>query len=273
MVRSQCFGAGILVLGLFGSLLAQDTVPPIDPTLPERLKELKTLVADTKMRQDFQAIGLIQHLTKEPEKQNPKDRERLVKALGDVFRTGKVRPADKDILYRETADALARLSGHGAREMAAKELAKAYEDKRLDDMIPLRAHLLVALGKTEDEKQVDLLIDTATRSPHDELRAASGEALGFFTSLDAGPRRDVVKKLIREWGSLHARATTPDPTDPNAPIDMGPQNARRTLRVVEGKWQASLSKLTGVQHSAFPEWQRWLNKNPNWPLPPAPKKP
>ncbi|MCA8963953.1 MAG: HEAT repeat domain-containing protein [Planctomycetes bacterium] len=253
---------------LVGGLRGQDPVPPVDPALPAQLKELKDLVNDRKMAGDFQAIGLIQQLAKEPEKRNPKDKEKIAKAIGDVFKTGKVRPADKDILYREAGDALSHFGEDGA-----KELAKAYENKRIKDQIPLQAHLLLALGRTEDPGQVDLLLDTATRSPHDELRAAAGEALGNYTSLDAKPRREMVKQLIREWGSLHSSATTPDPTNPNAPIDSGPQNARRTLRAVEAKWQRSLTKLTGVQNSQFADWQRWLNKNPNWPMPESPKKP
>lgn len=268
MSRSLSCFAALLTLQLAQLTAQEPTVPAPDPELPKQLKELKDLVGDRKMEGDFQAIGLIQHLTKEPEKRNPKDAEKLAKALGDVFTAGKVRPADKDLLYREAADALAKFGEDGA-----KELADAYENKRFKDMIGLQAHLLLALGRTEDAKQVDLLADTATRSPHDELRAAAGEALGNYTSLDAKPRREVVKQLIREWGSLHAKATQPVQTDPNAPIDPSPDNARRTLRVVEAKWQTTLSKLTGAQNSQFTDWQRWLNKNPNWPIPPSPKKP
>ncbi|MEO6597668.1 MAG: HEAT repeat domain-containing protein, partial [Planctomycetota bacterium] len=165
-----------------------------------------------------------------------------------------------------TADALAKFDKEGA-----KALAKALGDNRFKDAVPLQAHMMLALGKTKDEKQVELLLDTTTRSPHDELRGAAGEALGNYTSLDIKPRRDVVKSMIREWGSLHSKATTLDSNDPNAPIDPGPQNARKTLQVVEGKWNATLHKLTGVQNSEFTDWQRWLNKNPNW-EPPAPTK-
>lgn len=259
-----------MVLLLGAAALAQDPAPPppLDPDLPNLLKELKTWVADPKMTGDFQAIGLIQKLAKEPEKRNPKDRERIAKAFGDVYRTGKVRPADKDILYRETGDALALFGEDGA-----KELAKVLADSRHKDNIALQAHLIVDLGRTQDPKQVDWLADTATRSPKDELRAAAGEALGFFTSLEVKARREVVKALIREWGSLESLATTPDPTDPNAPVDFGPQNARRTLRAIEGKWNSTLQKLTGTSHSQFADWQRWLNKNGNWTPPAAPKKP
>ena len=258
----------LLVLGCVTMATAQaPAVPPVDPTVPDRLKELKSLVADSKMAGDMQAVSLMQALTKEPDKQNPKDRERIVKGLGDVFRHGKVRTADKDILYREASDALAKL-GHEA----GPELAKAFGDLRFKDAFPLQAHFLLAIGKTQDDKQVELLLEVSSRSIHDELRAAAGEALGQYTSLEMKARREVVKSLVRSWGSLHQQATTPDPTNPNQPIPLQPQNARKTLRAVEGKWGTTLTRLTGASNTSFMDWQRWLNKNPNW-VGPEPKKP
>lgn len=257
----------LAVLVFAGALAAQTPVPPVDPALPEQLKELKGLVNDPKMVGDFQAIGLMQKLAPTFAGKNPKDKERMAKGFGDVFRTGKVRAADKEILYRETADALAKMGADGA-----KELAKAVVDARFKDSLPLQAHLILALGRTEDEKQVDWLTDTATRSPHDDLKAAAGEALGNFTSLEIKARREVVKALIREWGSLHQRATAGESNDPSGPIDLDPQNARKTLRACEGKWVATLGKLTGTSQSGFQDWQRWLNKNPNW-VAPSVKKP
>jgi len=247
---------------------APTPVPPVDAALPEQLKELKSYVADPKMTADFQAIGLVQKLAQNPDQRNPKDKERLAKAFGDVFRGGKLRPADKDILYRETGDALGKFGADGA-----KELAKVLAEPRLKDSVTLRALLIVNLGKTQDDKQVDWLLDETCRSPHDEIRAAAGEALGCYANLDQKARREVVKQMIREWGSLHSKATAMTSNDPNAPIDTGPENARKTLRAVEGKWNATLAKMTGVSHSAFPDWQRWLNKNPNWVAPQASKKP
>jgi hypothetical protein len=243
-------------------------VPAVDPALPGQLKELKAMVAEPKMESDFRAIGLVQVLKKDLDQRNPKDKDKICKALGDVFRTGKVRPADRDQLYLEVGDALSKFGEDGA-----KELAKVLGDARIKDQITLRSKLILHLGLTQDEKQVEWLADEATRSPHDEIRAAAGEALGNYTSLDTKPRREVVKQLIREWGSLHQKATTMTNNDPNAPIDTNPENARKTLRAVEGKWNATLAKLTGVSHSAFPDWQRWLNKNPNWTPPAPPKKP
>ncbi len=247
---------------------AAPAVPPVDPDLPAQLKELKSLVADPKMQADFQAIARVQALAKQPDQRNPKDAEKIAKAFGDVFRTGKVRPADKDHLYRETGDALAGFGANGA-----KELVKALDDKRLEDLLELRAHLIRALGRTGDDRQIEWLLDVTLRSPKDELRAAAGEALGNFAAVDLKIRRDVVKRVIREWGSLHQRATTPDAVDPNTPVDFGPQNARKTLKLVEPAWNATLAKLTGATNTQFLEWQHWLNKNPNWTSPEAPRKP
>jgi hypothetical protein len=256
----------LVALPLFAQAPGAAPELPLDPTLPDQLKELKQLVSDPKMVGDFQAIGLIQALTKELDKKNPKDKERLAKGLGEVFRTGKVRPADKDSLYKEASDALAKLSTDGS-----KELAKAVVDPRFKELIAVQAHMMLSIGKTEDDKQVELLLDTTARSPHDQLRAASGEALGCFTSLEIKQRREVVKTILREWGSLHQKATTADNPNPGAPIDPAPANARKTLREVEGKWNTTLQKLTGTSFTAFPDWQRWLNKNQNW-VPPSPPK-
>ncbi|MBL8723318.1 MAG: hypothetical protein JNK49_04695 [Planctomycetes bacterium] len=238
-----------------------------DPALPELLKELKSLVADPKMAGDFQAIGLIQKLAKEPETRHPKDKERLAKAFGEVFRTGKLRPGDKAHLYEEAGQALGKFGEDGA-----KELAKVVGDNRFKEHQPLRAKLLLEIGRTQDEKQAELLLNETSRSPHDEIRGAGGEALGLYDDMDLKLRREVVKLLIREWGSLHSQATRPVDNSPQAQFDPGPQNAQRTLRVVEDKWRNTLSKLTGQTMSTLPDWQRWLNKNSNWAPPGATKK-
>ena len=74
--------------------------------------------------------------------------------------------------------------------------------------------MMLALGRTEDPKQIDLLLETTTRSHHDELRAASGEALGNFKKAKTKQKREIVKDIVRAWGSLHSLATQPEPTDP-----------------------------------------------------------
>lgn len=252
--------AAALVLAA-GALQAQakPKEPPDDPKLPEHLKQLKDFAKDRKMEGDFQAISLMQMLKKELDDKNEKDKRKIAKAAGDVFTRGPVREGARDILYRETADLLAKLGEDGA-----DELEDAAEHKRFDDNISLRAHLLRALGKTEDPDQIEYLLEVTQRSPHDELRAASGEALGNFTEADLKDKREIVEKVIRAWGSLHSEATRAVNLDPSAPVDFGPQNARRILDACEGKWIGTLQKLTGVSLSKFADWQRWQNKNKRW---------
>ena len=249
----------LLVLGHGAAQAQKPKEPPVDPIVPKRITELKSYIKNRKMTDDFQAIGLMQALTKQPDQQNSKDKKKIAKGLGDCFKLGKVRDGGRDVLYREAADALAKYGVDGA-----KELSKYVENKRFKDNLSLRAHMLRALGKTEDDKQIDYLIEVTSRSPHDELRAAAGEALGNFTEAKIKDKREIVKMIIRAWGSQHSAATQPVSNDPNAPVDFGPQNARRILRACEGKWVATLQMLTGVSHRKFMDWQRWQNKNKRW---------
>lgn len=250
-------------LSLLAAVLAAQAPAPIanDPALPEQFKELKAMAANAKMEDDFRAVGLLQKLAADYGKHNAAEQQKIAKALGDVFRTGKVRPPDKPTLYQETGAALAKMGDNGAIE-----LQKAITDPRLKDRdyAPLRAKLIVELGRTKDEKQVDWLLDQARRSPSDDIMAAAGEALGNFTGLEVKKRREVVKDLLKKFGEVHAKATQPDPIDPNAPIDFSPQNARETLAKIEGRWVATLRALTGQSFTSYQEWQRWQNKNPNW---------
>jgi hypothetical protein len=236
-------------------------VPAADPALPEQLKTLKTMIADPKMEEDFRAITLIQKLGTDLEKRNPKDLEKIAKGLGDVFKTGKVRPPDNAHVYTEASKVLALLNEDGA-----KELAKALTDTRLKDRdyVVVRAQMMVELGRTKDVKQIDWLLDQARTSPHDAIMAAGGEALGFFENADIKQKREIVDKLIKRYGEVHAKATQPEPTDPTQPIDLSPQNARETLNKIQSKWTSTISTLTGQNFTGYLEWQRWLNKNPNW---------
>lgn len=239
---------------------AQDPPPP-DPALPDRIKELKSFCTDPKMESDFRAIGSIRQLVAQPDKLNPKDKEKLAKAFGDVFTWGKVRPPDSDLLYREAGDALAKLGADGAKELLAAIEHSRFKDR---DYIPLRAHLLKALGKTKDEKQVDYLVEQARRAPWDQIMAAAGEALGNYDQLELKQRRDVVKQLIIKFGEVHGKASQLESTDPSAPIDLDLNNARDTLQKIQGPFNRTLAALTGQSFSSAPDWRHWLNKNPNW---------
>src|SRR5436190_23290074 len=122
--------SALALLLIAGGALAQTPAPAVDPALPDKLKELKSFVADPKMLADPQAIGLMQNLTKSVASLNPKDKERLAKGIGEVFRTGKVRTGNREILYQEASEALAKLEADGG-----KEIAKALGDVRFKDAV------------------------------------------------------------------------------------------------------------------------------------------
>lgn len=260
--------AGLVLAPLAFAQAAATPPAPVDPTLPDRLKELRSMVVQPKMEEDFRAVDLIQTLTKDTDKRNPKDLDLIVKALGDVFRTGKVRPADRAHLYDEAAKQLGKLGADGARE-----LVKAVTDNRFKarDYSPVRAKLLTEIGHTKDEKQVDFLLEQALRSPDNDVMGVAGEALGNFTSLEIKHRREVVKQLVSRYGEWHGKATQPESSDPKAPVDFSPQNARETLNRIQGRWNSALSALTGQAFTSAPDWQRWINKNRDW-VPPGGKK-
>jgi HEAT repeat protein len=128
--------------------------------------------------------------------------------------------------------------------------------------------MIEALGRTKDQAQVEFLLEQALRSPDDDIMAAAGGALAEFRDLPIKPRRELVKDLVSRYGEWHMKATQPEPSDPNAPVDFTPQNARQTLNKIEPRWTATLQALTGQTFSSAPDWQRWLNKNKEWQPPP-----
>jgi hypothetical protein len=239
--------------------------PKPDPSLPEQLDRLREMVKDRRMQQDYQAIELIRVVAAEPQRRTARDRDRIVDAIGDVFRTGRLRPPDKVQLYETAGDTLAEFG-----EAGAKRLHAALTDDRIDgrDYRLLRARMIRALGRTKDDHQVEWLLDQALRSPDDDVVAAAGAALGEYGHLPTPRLRDIVKRMISRYGEWDMQARQLDPIDPNAPIDFGPQNARETLRHIAGDWNATLARLTGVSLQTAPDWQHWQNKNTDW-VPPG----
>ncbi len=235
--------------------------PPVDPAVAANAAQLRTMVKARAMDQDFLALNLVTALSTNFADKNPKDQKTALAALGDVFKLGPVRPADKCELYRVTAEAL----GNCGTE-AASALRKAFEQERINgrEYAGLRAQIVVAIGKTKDDQQPDWLLEQAMRSPDDEVAAAAGEALGNYDQMPIKQTREVCKRLIGRYGEIDMKAKQPVSNNPKDPIDFGPQNAVKTLQWIAGKWNATLQKLTGEKHESAPDWTRWLNKNKDW---------
>lgn len=235
--------------------------PPIDPTVAANAAQLRSMVKARAMDQDFLALNMVTALSTNFADKNPKDQKTALAALGDVFKLGPVRSADKCELYRVTAEAL----GNCGPE-AAPTLRKAFEQERINGRgyASLRAQIVVSIGRTKEESQPDWLLEQALRSPDDEVAAAAGEALGNYDQMPIKQAREVCKRLISRYGEVDMKSKQPVSTNPKDPIDFGPQNAAKTLQWIAGKWNATLQKLTGEKHESAPDWTRWLNKNKDW---------
>lgn len=253
--------AALLLAGVIAAQEAKDGPQP-DPALAERLLELKKKAKDPRMALDGAAAAEATALGELYPKMHPKDQDKVETSIGALFTDGKLRPAGQNVLYHATAGALAKMGEDGARQ-----LRKALEGERFKepDYVPLRVVLIEALGNTGDVHQVDFLLELSRRAPQDEIMAAAGGALCGFTSLELQKRRTVVKDLIRRWGEVEQKGSQTDPIPtPGGAVDFTGANARKTLALIRPKWTVTLRALTGESHTQHAEWQRWLNKNPDW---------
>lgn len=254
-----------LLVVVAAAAVAQE--PAVDANLPAQIKQLRTFVKNPKMEDDLRALDAIELMVAAPDKRNPRDLDRIADAIGEVFELGKLRSPEHTRLYEHAAKALATLGTRGAKPLRAAIEHARFKDR---DYARLRARLVEALGETKDEAQAEFLLDLALRSPDNPVLAAAGQALGNFTALPTAKLRDVVKRLVSRYGEWTMQASAMESSDPNAPIDLAPQNARETLVHVRTKWNTALGQLTGQSFQDAAEWQRWLNKNKDW-LPPGRK--
>lgn len=239
-------------------LLAQS--PPAkgpDKEIAEKVAVLKEVVADKKFTRDAEGLQVIDFLLQKVQGTiEPKDRTIVVKALGDVFTGGKVRPHDKIELYVGAAAALGYCGPEGAKVLKA-----AFQDKRFPektDWVPLREQLLKNLGRTKDESMIKFLCNEARRNHEAGLQAAAGEALGNFEDSKEELRKDIVSELLIRYGELNQLAT-----QIGSSIDA--QNAQDRLSTLKDKWNSTLAKLTKQNFDKFGDWQAWYNKNKSQP--------
>src|SRR5262245_42558464 len=225
-----------------------------DKEVAEKLAALKDVVEDRKCARDGEAPDLITVLVQKWQAGlADKDKKDVVKGLGAVFSTGKLREPEKAQLYIATAAALGQLGPDGS-----KPLQDAFEGKKIPDKeawVPLREAMLKAIGRTKDETRIKFLLDVARRDPQAPLQAAAGEALGNFDESKQELRKEIFGGLLIQWGEYDSRARVIDPADIEA------QNQRKRLAVISGKWNETLRKVSKQQFDNFPEWQEWWNKN------------
>jgi len=256
--------AGVLVT-LLACAYGQDDPKP-DPLLDGQLDILEECLGNRKGEEDPKAIGILSDLKALADAgMHPSDIKKTAKALRRVFLVR--RPHDDPRLYHAAATVLGSLGEDGA-----KVLKIAYDDKRRfpndDDWDGLRSTLLREIGRTQDPRQVDFLLDTALAAPRDLLLATAGEALKHYADAPLKVRQHIVDRMVDRYASLDAESRNMVINRPGEPQDFGPQNAGRILRSIRAPWNRTLAELTGQSFRSAPDWVHWLNKdgkNPrNW---------
>lgn len=254
MMRTSFPLSSALVLVLGAALAAQeDGDKKPDPEVQAKIKEFEKAIADRKMERDQEAVGMIDELLKNYADLHEKDQRSFIKALDKVFKQRPRKPENQG-LYKATVTALGTIGG----DVPAKILVSAYKNKAFDDdeWLSFREEILENIGLTKDERQIDFLLDRATRDPVDGVKRGAGKALRHFRESDQKVRKDIFSKLLIDYAKIEGDAHgSLDPGDAVA------QTRQRTLKAIADPWNETLSALSGAQHRTAVDWQSWWNDN------------
>ena len=238
--RSEATGSG-------GSQEEPEELPDKRPEIAELLDKLKAHVKE-RGDEDPLAIEVIDTLVQEFPKCGPKDRGSIVKAFDRHF-SAKRKDTDEGLpnnaLYIATAVALGTM---GPESTKVLESWIDHKSHRRD--MALQRQLILALGKTHDEKAVETLVDLL---PHKEatVQAAAAEALGEYTFLDQKLRKDAFEAVLKELGATKVAVDT----------DVQDIIARERYDAISASMITTLQLLSGHDERDPALWQRWWNKN------------
>jgi len=234
---------------------AASTKKSRDPKIAEQLKDFKAALAEKKFLGDDRAIGIIDTLLEAWPEMHPKDRKDSLKAIEKVFK-GKKRKPGTPALYQAAVVALGSMGPD-----SGKILAKIYDrppfGNKPRDWISMRELVLESAGRSKDEKQIKFLLDEATRGYEDRIKAAAGKALGQFAESDFKVRKEIVSKLLVDYGRIEGDTKSNQFNDPQV------ITRKRTLGAIADPWNRTLSRLTGQQFRTSEEWYAWYNKHKN----------
>lgn len=232
------------------------SAPKDDPELPNQLKQFKEAIADRRGERDQEATNLIDKMLSRYGSLHEKDQASVRKAVQEVLVSSRVRrEPDHKGLFVAATYALGKMGEDGA-----KILVKAYKGSkfRRQEWVEMRAVILKNIGKTQDPRQIEFLLDRAGRDPEDEVLRAAGEALGNYDRADMKTRKKIAKELIKKFNEIHGQSL--------ANLDPGDAQVKRskdTLAAISHDWNQTLKRLTGESFNSPPDWQRFYNKNKN----------
>lgn len=229
-----------------------------DPEVAEKLDVFEDAIRERDFSRDREAVGIVDELLqKHQEGMHPKDEKDVLEAFRKVFRQKPRKPSQPQ-LYEATVAALGEIGG----PYASRILVEIVDRKPFDDeeWLAFRERVYEAIGKTEDERQIDFLVKAATRSPIDGVKRAAGKALRHFEGSDLKIRKDIFKDLLTNYGKIEG--------DAKSSLDPGDSlvaTRKRTLAAIADSWNETLGALSGQSFRTAEEWYKWYNDHKNDP--------
>lgn len=227
-----------------------------DPVIAEQVKQFKAAIKDRKGARDAEATNLIDKFLGGYPKMHQKDQLAVRKALQDCL-VGRVkRDPENTTLFVGAAAALGQMGADGA-----KILLKAYKSSKFKKQVTLRAVFVRNIGKTKDLRQVEFLLERASRDPDDEIMEAAGGTLRNFADAKLSVRKNIVKELIKKFSEVHGKSRA-SLASGNAQV----KRSKERLAAISRDWNQTLNSLTKQSIHSAPDWQRFYNKNKdrNW---------
>lgn len=221
--------------------------------LPDKRDEVKDLVATLKGhikkrgKEDAEAIAAVKQLEAEFVKSGLKDRATIAKEVGNVLKEKRkeIGGVIDNKLFLECATALGTLGPESSKVIQAWIGHKSHKKD-----VQLQERLILALGKTKDERAVKALLDLLS---HHEARVqgAAGTALGNYGHLDQKVRKDIFEEVMQTLTGVYNQ-TQGDTQD---------IIARERYDVIAAPMITTLQVLSRHDERKPPEWRRWWNKN------------
>lgn len=222
--------------------------------VPDKREDIKALLEElrdhvkARGKEDNEAIAVIDRLVQEFPGCGPKDRASIVKALGKCFEAKRQELEDgvpDNKLFMAAAVALGEMG-----KDASATLAKWIGDKRHRKDLMLQRQLVLSLGKTKDENQIDELIDLLVHKDA-TLVGAAAEALANFKDAPQKTRKKLVNELIKVLMSAKGAMDS----------DLQDIIARERYDAIAAPIITTLQELTGVDERVPEKWQSWWNNN------------
>jgi HEAT repeat protein len=202
-----------------------------------------------KGREDAQAIGRIDELTRLYDELGPKDRARVVKALDRCFKAKRPKEIEEGVPDDRLHFAAATALGEMGPE-SVKPLIGLLGHKSFRRNLRLQARVAKSIGRTGDPDGVKPLLALLEHKDK-ELQAAGAQALSSYDGEPGKVRKQIFKALL---DVLTAQKAEKDD-------DSSDLEAFERWSTISGPFIATMQALSGHDERRAEAWQRWWNEN------------